>query len=246
MSPVPVASEREDYGIDAPGVIRNLLLAGLGCAAVALASNTATLHFLIRVAPPMRIAAGIFYAEALLMVWTSRWGKLRERDRLLGSIAWRGDERVLDAGCGRGLLLVGAARRLPRGKAVGLDLWRSEDQTGSRPELTLENARAAGVADRVEVETGDMRQMPFPAASFDAAVSSLAIHNIPDRDGRRAAVREIARVLKPGAPVVLLDFRSTAEYERALRELGWTEVRRTGLRFTMFPPVRWVTGRKPA
>jgi ubiquinone/menaquinone biosynthesis C-methylase UbiE len=202
--------------------------------------------FLRPFAPSARITAGILYAEALLMVWSSRFGKLRERDRLLDSMTWRGDERVLDVGCGRGLLLVGAARRVPQGKAVGIDLWRSEDQSGHHPDLTLENARAAGVVERAEVQSGDMQQMPFPDASFDVVVSSLAIHNISDRAGRAQAMREIARGLKPGGRAALLDFRSTAEYERALRELGWKDVRRTGLHFTMFPPVRWVTGTKPA
>jgi hypothetical protein len=43
-------------------------------------------------------------AQAGLMVRSSRTGKLRERDRLLDALPWRGDERVLDVGCGRGLL----------------------------------------------------------------------------------------------------------------------------------------------
>jgi len=238
--------QREDYGIDAPGVIRNLLLAGFACSLVALLSNNESFNVLRRFAPTARVMAGILYAEALLMVWSSRFGKLRERDRLLDSIAWQGDERVLDVGCGRGLLLVGAARRVPRGKAVGLDLWRSVDQSGNRADATLANARAAGVAERVTVENGDMQKMPFPNASFEIVVSSLAIHNIKDREGRAAAVREIARVLVPGGGVVLLDFRSTGEYEKTLRDLGWTDVRRTGLHFTIFPPVRWVVGTKPA
>src|SRR5207245_8352274 len=53
----------------------------------------------------------VFAAEAGLMVLTSRWGKLKARDRLLSRHAWRGDEQVLDVGCGRGLLLLGAAKR---------------------------------------------------------------------------------------------------------------------------------------
>jgi hypothetical protein len=43
------------------------------------------------------------------MVWYSKVGKLRMRDRVLELILWRGDEMVLDIGCGRGLLLIGAA-----------------------------------------------------------------------------------------------------------------------------------------
>jgi arsenite methyltransferase len=60
-------------------------------------------------------------AAAILMRWGSRVGKLRLRDRLLDTVAWRGDEQVLDAGCGHGLLLLGAARHLTSGRAIGID-----------------------------------------------------------------------------------------------------------------------------
>ena len=43
-----------------------------------------------------------------VMVWSSRVGKLKLRDTLLDGLTWRGDENVLDVGCGRGLLLIGA------------------------------------------------------------------------------------------------------------------------------------------
>ena len=89
-------------------------------------------------------------------------------------------------------------------------------------------------------------QMPFAEASFDAAVASLAIHNVPGRQGRSAAVNEIARVLRPGSRVALLDFARTGEYVDTLRALGWTDVRRTGYSLHMFPPVRIVRGSRPA
>jgi arsenite methyltransferase len=103
-----------------------------------------------------------------------------------------------------------------------------------------------GVEKRIRIETGDMRKMPFAEASFDAAVASLAIHNVPEREGRSAAVREIARVLTPGGRVALLDFVRTGEYVNTLRAVGWTDVRRTGFSLHMFPPVRMVLGNRPA
>ena len=103
----------------------------------------------------------------------------------------------MDVGCGRGLLLNAAARRLTPGKAIGIDLWQSVDQSGNRPEATLANARLEGVAGLVEVKTGDMRELPFEDRTIDLVVSSLAIHNIPDPADRAKAVQEIARVLKP-------------------------------------------------
>jgi arsenite methyltransferase len=250
MIPPPVRAEnpappaRADYGIDAPPVIRNLMLGAMLAAAVIIAS---TLDPGI-VKPSLRmtaiVTAAVCAGEAALMVWGSRVGKLRLRDRLLDELHLGGGETVLDVGCGRGLLLVGAARRLPVGRALGIDLWRAGDLSGNAAEQTLANARAEGVADRVELRTGDMRALPFDDDSVDMAVSNLAIHNVPGAEGRRAAVREIARVVKPGGRVTLVDFGGTALYERTLRELGWT-VQRSGLSFWIFPPVRVVRGRKP-
>jgi len=54
---------------------------------------------------------------------------LRARDRLLDGLGLTGQENLLAVGCGRGLLLIGAARRLPNGRAVGVDLW-SQDRKG--------------------------------------------------------------------------------------------------------------------
>ena len=149
---------------------------------------------------------------AVWMVWSSKVGKVKERETLLDRVAWTGRERVLDVGCGRGLMLIGAAKRLTTGIATGVDIWQAEDLSGNRPEATLENAAREGVADRVRVETADMRKMPFPDGAFDVAVSNAAIHNLYAREDRSKAIREIARVLKPGGVAVISDIRHLGEY----------------------------------
>jgi len=103
-------------------------------------------------------------------LWSSRIGKLRARDGIIGAIPWRGDEAVLDVGCGRGLLLIATAKRLPDGRAVGVDIWDASGESGNRPEATLENARIEGIAERVEVVDGDARRLPFGDESFDAVL----------------------------------------------------------------------------
>jgi arsenite methyltransferase len=218
-----------DYGIDAPRAVSVLFL--LSTAALALAVLLSGLGLLdvlaIQLAAvTLAIVAVDLLIVALAMLWYSRAGKMRQRDRLLDEIAWRGDEQVLDIGCGRGLLLIGAARRLTKGKAVGVDIWSNVDLSGNRLETTLENARRAGVAERVEVKDADARQLPFEDASFDVVISSLVIHNIPSRQGRQQAVREIARVLKPGGRVALLDLRHTSDYACVLRGCGLLDSRR--------------------
>ena len=70
------------------------------------------------------------------MVWSSKVGKLSARDRLIEALSLRGDESVLDVGCGRGLLLIAAAKLLTTGKAVGVDLWSAKDQSDNLPEST--------------------------------------------------------------------------------------------------------------
>jgi SAM-dependent methyltransferase len=239
---------RADYGIDAPPVVRNLALGGT--ALVILGMIFLRLTFL----PPLLssiigywgIFAGVsMVLTSLFMIWSSKVGKLRMRKMLIDSLNLKGNETVLDVGCGRGLLLIEAAKHLPNGKAIGVDLWQTVDQSGNRLEVTLENARAEGVAERVEVKTGDMRELPLPAQSIDAVVASLSIHNVPGKEGRSKAIHEIHRVLRPGGQVALLDFMATDEYLATLESLGWKGIQRSGLSFWMFPPVRVVSGRKP-
>src|SRR5439155_12638481 len=109
-------------------------------------------------------------------------------------------------------------------RVTGLDLWRTVDQSGNDPEVTKRNARAEGVEERIELHTADMTKMPFADASFDAIVSSWAIHNVPSADGRAAALREIARVLKPGGRVEILDIRPGRRYGRTLAAAGLVDV----------------------
>src|SRR4029450_8123338 len=96
----------------------------------------------------------------------------------------RGAERVLDMGCGRGAVLIAVAKRLTTGPVTGAAMGSPHNQSGNAREIALRNASLEGVADRVIVETGDMRALPFPDASFDVVVSSLAIHHISSNDRR--------------------------------------------------------------
>jgi SAM-dependent methyltransferase len=238
---------KPDYGVDAPGVVRNFFLLG----AAALFAGIALRVFAGARSPLLGslISTGIYggacwIATAAWMVFGSRVLKVRLRERLLDQIPWRGDERVLDVGCGRGLMLIGAARRLTSGMATGVDLWQTEDQSGNSPETTRANALAAGVGDHIEIKTGDARELPFPADTFDVVLSSWALHNIYDRAGREKALREIARVLKPGGRVMLVDIRHGRDYATILEQSGIRDVRMSGPNFIFVIPSRAVCGRK--
>ena len=88
------------------------------------------------------------------MIWSSRVVKIWAADDLLNALDLQGNENILDVGCGRGLLLIKAAKRLPYGRVVGIDLWSPVDQGNNTKEATLINAQIEGVLDRVEVTMG--------------------------------------------------------------------------------------------
>lgn len=181
---------------------------------------------------------------------TTRRGKFLVWAEILDSLPLRGDERVLDIGCGRGAVLTMVAERLPRGCAVGIDIWSKADQSGNGVAAAEHNLVAEGVRERCKLVTGDMRSMPFPDASFDVMVSSLAIHNILCRAGRSQAIEEIVRVLAPGGHVAIADLAWTRGYAQKLEALGFVGVKRQhmGWRFwwgPAFPATALVTGTKP-
>lgn len=228
-----VRRTRADYGLDAPPVVRNLLLAGViglalwGGTALGLWSGSFRIPLGADELRVVFAGAGLSigltsFAIAAWMIWWSKVGKVRARERLLDTHRWTGREQVLDVGCGRGLLLIGAAKRLTTGRATGIDLWRTEDLAGNEAVAVWANAAAEGVSDRVAVETGDMRKLPFEAARFDLVLSQFAIHNVSAASGRREAVEEIVRVLKPGGEVIISDIRHLKAYAEVLRARGLT------------------------
>lgn len=185
------------YGVDAPAVPAILGAAGVACFLAAMRRHRAG-----RIA--LEAAGTALLANAGVYLHTTLRGKLRIWERELDRAGLRGNERLLDLGCGRGAVLIAAARKLPAGRAVGADLWTA-DQSGNRPGATLANAAAAGVADRVEVHTADITALPFADGSFDVVTSALAIHNIRSAEDRLCAVDEAMRVLRPGGQLLIAD-----------------------------------------
>ena len=223
-------TQQPDYGIDAPGVVRNLALASVGLFAIAAAARLfGWLPRVVTLGPVSLDVVGSvvpmafgFASGAVLMYFGSKYGKIEERNKLLAPVAWKGSEQVLDVGCGRGLVLVGAALKLTTGCATGIDIWQTEDVSGNSATAPLENAKLEGVADKVRVETSDMRKMPFADGAFDVILSRAAIHNIYNARERADAIREIARVLKPGGRAVIADIRHISEYMAVFAANGCT------------------------
>ena len=109
----PLATTRLDYGVDAPAVMRNLFLFGALCLLLAIfAPSPLHLGPVSLVSRSFFWPAGFLIGEGLLFLLYVKVGKFRHRDFMLSLHPWRGDENVLDVGCGRGLLLAGAAKRI--------------------------------------------------------------------------------------------------------------------------------------
>jgi arsenite methyltransferase len=238
---------RGEYGFD--GNMTGLL----GMIAVAVASLMAAVALalagFVGAAVSTALVAASLVTTLGIYLHTTRRGKFLVWAEILDSLRLRGDERVLDIGCGRGAVLTMIAERLPVGRAVGIDLWTA-DQSGNGTEAAERNLMAEGVRERCRLVTGDMRSMPFPDASFDLIVSSLAIHNIRDLAGRSRAIEQIARALTPGGRVAIADLAWTRVYARRLEALGFIDVtrRRLGWRFwwgPAFPATALVTATKP-
>jgi ubiquinone/menaquinone biosynthesis C-methylase UbiE len=242
------ASGSPDYGLDAPRIVRSMFSRAAWTIGIALVlylvNHSQYPGPAARMCGVLALIGLVFLAIGLDMVWSSRVAKLRLRDQLLDSLELRGDERVLDVGCGRGLLTIGAAKRLKNGKVIGIDVWNPVDLSGNTPDAAKANVKLEGVVDKVRIENGDAQKLVYPDNHYDAVVSNLVLHNIPEEDARAQAVREMLRVLKPGGKLAIFDLFRTGEYAEVLRAAGAKDVELSKTSYFWCVPGRSLTARK--
>ena len=175
---------RADYGQDAPGLLRGFLAAGLVLLVIGVLTMAVRPGWWRWVGVVLGIASLYPLGMAALRVHRSRIGKLRDRDRSLDAVDWRAVGSVVDLGCGRGLMTIGAVLWMTGGIATGIEIWSHTGQSGNGAKAAMRNAGLEGVADRVGFVTADMRQLPLADGSVDRVVSAWAIHNLPTAQDR--------------------------------------------------------------
>src|SRR5215212_2848902 len=113
--------------------------------------------------------------------------------RLLDQLDPQPGQRILDLACGTGTFALSIAEREPEATVVGVD---------GDPEML---ARARAKAPAIQFDEALAQELPYEDASFDAVVTSLFLHHLT-RDLKEAALREVARVLRPGGQLHVADW----------------------------------------
>jgi len=233
IRPADQIPRKGSYGIDAP-----YMLPVLGILFAINAVNAV----ISRKIPPL-IAAMVILFCGFWGLHTSKRGKFLVWADLLNELKLRGDEKILDLGCGRGAVLFLAAQHLTSGTAVGVDIWNRADQSGNSEQAARRNALAEGVSDRIELVTADMTQLPLEGEQFDLVVSNVAIHNVKGRARRAKSLEEAVRVLRPGGRLLIADVRCTSFYREHLAKLGMIDVTRRNLGWRMWWSGPWAATR---
>jgi demethylmenaquinone methyltransferase/2-methoxy-6-polyprenyl-1,4-benzoquinol methylase len=156
----------------------------------------------------------------------------RWKNELVGWVARDIDDEivteVVDVACGTGDLALKTARAVPKARVRGLDV--------SEPMLQHARARLPhSLQDRVSFDRGDLARLDLAASSVDVVTAGYAVRNAPDP---RAALGELARVLRPGGRLYVLDFFRPAP--RVWRTLYLGYLRVTGA------ALGWLWHRAPA
>jgi ubiquinone/menaquinone biosynthesis C-methylase UbiE len=129
--------------------------------------------------------------------WTREWMARRTASSELGFLLphLSSGLALLDCGCGPGSITLGLAEIVAPGQVVGLDLEprQLEAAKGLAAERAVSNVR---------FQQGSVYELPFPDATFDAAVAHFVLEHVSDP---LHALREIRRVLRPGGVVAIKD-----------------------------------------
>lgn len=140
-----------------------------------------------------------FYDALVSVLTLGRRMRLRRTTIALAGV--KPHETVLEVGCGTGDVAIAATRANAGGAVYGID---------PAPEMiAVARSKAARAAAAVDFQVGVIEALAFPDAAVDVVISSLMMHHLPD-DLKRQGLAEIARVLKPGGRLLIIDFKRPA------------------------------------
>jgi demethylmenaquinone methyltransferase/2-methoxy-6-polyprenyl-1,4-benzoquinol methylase len=144
------------------------------------------------------------YANLLSFGQDPRWR------RFLVSRVPANAHRVLDVACGTAAVSIELARREPSRSVTGIDQSTDMLAAGRR------RVASAGLADRIELQEARAESLPFDDAEFDALTFTYLLRYVDDP---RATMAELARVVRPGGVVAMLEFAVPRGVWRPLWEL---------------------------
>jgi ubiquinone/menaquinone biosynthesis C-methylase UbiE len=124
---------------------------------------------------------------------------------------WNGQGLILDLGTGTAQIPIELCRRDPKAQVVALD--RAEHML----HLARDNVSRAGLGDRVRLEGGDAKALPYAADTFGAVISNSIVHHIPEP---RGVLAEMVRVVRPGGCLFVRDLLRPADEETVQRLVG--------------------------
>jgi len=165
------------------------------------------------------------------------------RQRIADLARLQPGEIVLDVGCGTGTLAMVARQRVGEiGRVAGID---------PSPQMIARASRKAvrrGLA--IDFQVGVIEHLSFPDQSFDVVLSTFMMHHLPD-DLKRRGLAEIARVLKPGGRLLVLDMKgpagpwksNIADQPALMKEAGFSQVETGETRFSGFLGLGFALGR---
>ena len=153
---------------------------------------------------------GLWIATSYVLLYNSLFTR-KEQEKIWKRISefsdLRGDEKILDIGCGMGRASINLAKQLTTGRVIGIDIFRGV--SGASPEPARRNAKIEGVADKVGFRHGNILNAPFKDNTFDVVNAGSVLHEIHGDKNQQKAMREIYRVLKPGGKFVTLEILRT-------------------------------------